>query len=402
VRALRILMVAACPFPARRGTPVRIERLCEALMARGHEVTLATYGLGVGSPPAGLRLCTVPDPPRRGSLPPGPQFAKLHLDPRLFLLLRRILASERFDVIHAHHIEALLLAALAARRHGIPVFYDAHTLLARELPDYGPTWLRAPLAALGFRLDRASCRRCAGVIAVTDAIRSDLVDHHGLAPERVVVATNGVEAELFTPSPTASPDHIVYTGNAAPYQDLPLLLHAFAKALRLRPGLRLRLCIEGDPGPLPALLAELGVEQAVELLSADFAELPRQLAPCGVAVSPRRNCPGIPQKLLNYMAAGKAIVASAGSAPILEHGRTGLLVPNGDIDAFASALAELAADPERAQSLGAAARAYVLERYSWDSAAGTVEDFYFRILGAGRQTTRDIAGAVPAQPSDAG
>ncbi|MFO1075557.1 MAG: hypothetical protein U1E17_23225 [Geminicoccaceae bacterium] len=39
-RRLRIGMVAACPLPARRGTPLRIERLAEALAARGHHVEL--------------------------------------------------------------------------------------------------------------------------------------------------------------------------------------------------------------------------------------------------------------------------------------------------------------------------------------------------------------------------
>ena len=40
---LRVAMVAACPFPARRGTPLRIERLTDALIARGHEVEVITY-----------------------------------------------------------------------------------------------------------------------------------------------------------------------------------------------------------------------------------------------------------------------------------------------------------------------------------------------------------------------
>ena len=42
----RIVMVAACPMPARRGTPLRVERLAEALAARGHHVELVTYQIG--------------------------------------------------------------------------------------------------------------------------------------------------------------------------------------------------------------------------------------------------------------------------------------------------------------------------------------------------------------------
>ena len=60
---------------------------------------------------------------------------------------------------------------------------------------------------------------------------------------------------------------------------------------------------------------------------------------------PRVECPGLPQKLLNYMAAGKAIVSFAGSAKLLEHEVTGLIVPNRDIAAFAKAIVRLSDDP---------------------------------------------------------
>jgi hypothetical protein len=40
---VRICMVAACLFPVRRGTPLRIERLPQAVMERGHEIEVVTY-----------------------------------------------------------------------------------------------------------------------------------------------------------------------------------------------------------------------------------------------------------------------------------------------------------------------------------------------------------------------
>jgi hypothetical protein len=47
-RTLRIAMLAACPFPAPRGTPARIRRLAEALTARGHDVQVLAYHHGAG------------------------------------------------------------------------------------------------------------------------------------------------------------------------------------------------------------------------------------------------------------------------------------------------------------------------------------------------------------------
>ena len=59
---------------------------------------------------------------------------------------------------------------------------------------------------------------------------------------------------------------------------------------------------------------QLGVAHAIEIIQDNFAALPARLAEASVALMPRVECPGLPQKLLNYMAAGKAVVAFAGSA----------------------------------------------------------------------------------------
>jgi glycosyltransferase involved in cell wall biosynthesis len=79
------------------------------------------------------------------------------------------------------------------------------------------------------------------------------------------------------------------------------------------------------------------------------------------------------------MAAGKGIVCSSGSAKLLEHERTGLIVPNGDVGAFAAAIVRLAAEPAYSDALGSAARDYVERNYSWDQAAERLERVYARV-----------------------
>jgi glycosyltransferase involved in cell wall biosynthesis len=75
-----------------------------------------------------------------------------------------------------------------------------------------------------------------------------------------------------------------------------------------------------------------------------------------------------PLKVYEYMAAGLPIIASAvGQIPsILEHGRTGILVPPGQPAAVAGALILLAADPALRERLGTSARADAEQRFSWD------------------------------------
>ena len=151
---------------------------------------------------------------------------------------------------------------------------------------------------------------------------------------------------------------------------------AFAVARRWRDDLRLCMAVSSPFGPYEALASKLGIRDAIEIIPDNFEELPRQLAGSTMALLPRKHCDGIPQKLLNYMAAGKGIVCSEGSAKLLEHERTGLVVRNGDVNAFAASIIRLAADPDYSNTLGAAARDYVERYYSWDQAAERLERIY--------------------------
>jgi glycosyltransferase involved in cell wall biosynthesis len=195
---------------------------------------------------------------------------------------------------------------------------------------------------------------------------------------------NGVEANNFRVCEApASPDgavRLIYSGTLAPYQDIDLLLDAFARARRVRKDLRLCFSVSSSFEPYEAQARRLGIRESIEVIEDGFDELPGRLAASNIAVLPRTACPGIPQKLLNYMAAGKAIVSSEGSAKVIEHERTGLIVPNGDADAFANALLRLADDPELARQLGDSARVDVERTYSWEQSAESLQGLYEQVL----------------------
>ncbi len=403
-RPLRIAMVAACPLPARRGTPLRIERLAEALVARGHEVELLAYHLAEEPDRFAFPVQRVFGRREPGTLPPGPTLAKLALyDPALALLVARRLRARRFDLIHAHHVEGLLAAALGRHGQPVPIVYDAHTLLAGELPSYGHGFARRAIQRLGRRLDGWLPRLAEHVVAVTDDIAAILAETHKLDPARISVVPNGVELERFAQGAAravADPELVVYSGTLAPYQGIDLLLEAFARARAARPGLRLRLLTNASFAPYAPLAERLGLlaagSGALELVPERLETLPERLGEALVAVLPRVECPGLPQKLLNYMAAGRAVVAFAGSAKRVEHGATGLIVPNRDTAAFAAAILRLVADPPAARRLGEAAQAFVAATASWSTAAERCERVYAGLLGAERNPQAAAAPPAPA------
>jgi glycosyltransferase involved in cell wall biosynthesis len=400
----RIAMVAACPMPARRGTPLRVERLAHALWTRGHQVELITYHIADDQQPFDFPVHRIFGRPHYWQMPAGPNFRKLALyDPALALKLWRVLAKGNFDVVHAHHVEGLL-TALPSRLHTkLPIVYDAHTMLASELPSYGPLPSRSLVQALGSWVDGVLPRRADHVVAVTNDIRNRLVDYHGMAADRVTVVTNGVELERFvvpTPPPADSMVRIIYSGTLAPYQDVDLLLEAFARAWRTRNDLRLVFSVSSTFRAYTQHVARLGIRDAVEVIPDNFEELPLRLAGAAMAVVPRTKCDGIPQKLLNYMAAAKAIVSSAGSAKVIEHERTGLVIPNGDAEAFSRAILRLAANPAYAQELGRAAREHVAANYSWEQAAERVESVYDTVTGARGRAARGPRRTESVAPVD--
>lgn len=396
---MRVLMVAACPLPWPRGTPIRIHRMAEALSSRGLDVTVVTYPLGDARTPPSYRLHRVANGSSMAGAP-GPTLKKLlYLDVLLYRELRRVLRRGEFDVIHAHHYEGLL-ASLAARSATapLPLVYDAHTLLGSELPHYR---LRLPerlLGLVGTAMDRRLPRRADHIIAVTERMRDWFTTSADVAPQRISLIPNGVEFDHFGevdavrandrdapseshPSPLPAPaPQILFAGNLAEYQGIALLLDAFARVRQSRSDAELVFVTGSDLTTLQNEAQRRSLSGSIRTLPDEYAMLPRRLAAADVLVNPRVQCDGLPQKLLNYMAAGRPIVSFAGSSAILEQGRTGLIVADGDTDAFAAAVLRLLDDPTLARGLGAAAQQKVIASHGWDQVAERVANVYESVL----------------------
>jgi glycosyltransferase involved in cell wall biosynthesis len=382
----RIAMVAACPFPYPRGTPIRIFRLAEALARRGHEIHVVTYHLGETATTP-FKIHRIPDVGTYRKLSPGPSYQKLLvLDLLLLFKLRSVLRSCEIDVVHAHHYEGLLVSLLAQRRVKYPVIFDCHTLLASELPFYPLGLFKGAKKWIGGSLDSILPGRASHVVAVTEEIKAQLVRAKVVSEDKIVVISNGIEPHRFAVPEGARPlapgkKAIVFTGNLAPYQGVELLLSAFREILRVRNDVRLFIVSDSVPRRYAALAESLQIKDHIELKTAKFDAVPRFLAGADVVVNPRTECDGIPQKLLNYMAAGKAIVSFAGSAKNLRHEEEGLVVEDGDAGAFANAILRLVDDPMLAHRLGNNAKTYARSELSWDKAARQLEAVYERVTG---------------------
>jgi glycosyltransferase involved in cell wall biosynthesis len=350
---------------------------------RGHEVHVVTYHLGSGPVAPNVQVHRIADVPSYRKLSPGPTLQKLvRIDPALTALLRRLHARERFDVIHAHHFEGLLVGAAARVGRRVPIVFDAHTLLMSELPYYRFGLPPAAKAALGRWCDRMLPRLADHTVCVTETIRDKLVGQAGMPPDRVSVVANGIELEHFDPArvpegPSRAGKSLIFTGNLAEYQGIDLMLKVLRLVAEKIPDARLTIATDSAFTPYEGMARELGIRERIDLVdSPAFDDLPRLLANADIALNPRTDCDGVPVKLLNYMAAARPAVSFAGSAPGVTHGLNGWLAANGDVDDFSAGVVALLQEPARARAMGRAARDYVEKNCSWPNAAERCERIF--------------------------
>ena len=376
-RQLRIAVVAACPLPAARGTPIRIFHLSEALHKMGHDVHVVAYHLGQQQVPHNFNLHRIKDLSWYSRMQAGPTYRKLAVDIYLAAKLREVIDREAIEVIHAHHFEGLIVALLARRTRKLPIVFDAHTLLGTELSSYGlglPSGLKT---ALGRFLDRQLPRRASHVVGVSQEIRDTLVAIQAVEPRDISIVSNGVELDYLASGTTSETGRhektLIFAGNLAPYQGIDVMLAAFAAVCRERDDTYLHI-VSGDTfQPFEGQAKQLGIRDRIRLMPESFTALPGVLAKADVALNPRMDCDGVPQKLLNYMAARCPIVSFAGSARHLEHATSGWIVDQADPQAFAQAILSLLDNPILARQLGETAHAVAKATLSWEASARKIE-----------------------------
>jgi len=387
-RRLSIAMVAPCPFPTPQGTQVFIGGLARALSRRGHRVDLVTYHYGQEGAGAGLNgvgLHRSRPLPVRSRLTSGPSLGKPLLDLLVTARLDRVVRDSRADLIHAHNYEGLLAGLIIGRLRNVPVIFHTHNTMTDELPSYSRfTLVRTVWRWFGDFLDGQFPRRAQACIAVTAEIAEE-VRLRGMPAEATAAIPPAVDEEqLMEPArPQASSDSpaVLYAGNLDRYQNLDFVVSSFDRVLERRPDVRLRI-VTHAPAPEAARAARRwGSRRGLEIIRTDSFEAMRQhLRECRVALCPRISPYGFPVKLLNYLAAGKPVVACRSSARSIEHLVNGWVVEDGDHEGFAGAILALLNDENLRRRLSEGARRTAREIFSWDTLIPRYEEVYGKVL----------------------
>jgi glycosyltransferase involved in cell wall biosynthesis len=287
---MRVLHVAALPFPSPQGTQALLHQMLCAHASAGHDAHLLCYPHGAPSTaPYTVHRCAGGGLP--ASFRSGPSWSKLALDGALALSLRRLVRELRPALVVAHHVEAALLALVCR----VPALFYAHTDLGAELPCYFAPRYALPLRLAGTGLDRLLARRMR-TLAVSPLLAAKL---DALVPTLPWPAAVPVRRDQHA-HPTA-----LYAGNLDRYQGLDALIAAVAARPKLR-------WLVATASPLRefarAATAILPRVRFVPLAGERARQ--RAYAACDFVLVPRAVPGGVPIKLFDALARGVPTIAA--------------------------------------------------------------------------------------------
>ncbi|HOM15560.1 MAG TPA: TIGR03088 family PEP-CTERM/XrtA system glycosyltransferase, partial [Rubrivivax sp.] len=333
---------------------------------------------------------------RRDDVP----FVSLHKPPghgvKLYPRLLRLLREWRPAIVHTRNLAALECQVPAALA-GVPV--RIHGEHGRDVDDPDGSvrryqWLRRAYRPFVHRY-----------VALSRELSSYLEHRVGVPPQRIAQIYNGVDLTRFDrpgatrvapPGCPFNAPELFVAGTVGRMQTVkaqPLLAQAFVQALQLQPALRqrLRLVMVGD-GPLraqaQAVLDAAGVAD-LAWLPGERADVPDVMRGLDCFVLPSL-AEGISNTILEAMACALPVLATevGGNAELVVAGRTGRLVPAGDVQALAAGLVDMAGERAGAAAMGRAGRERVEQQFSLRSMVASYQSLYDRMLAERSMTTQ--------------
>lgn len=299
-----------------------------------------------------------------------------------------LLSSRPFDIIQ---VESSQLCGFRYESGGALVL-DEHNIeyeLLQRMQQGERSWTRRMYNQVEYRkfrpIEQEFWRKVDGC-AVTSEREVAIVRSH--APSTPVKAVpNGVDPDFFAPSDIASEaDTLVFNGLLSYRPNFDAVNYFIDEVLplieRTRPGVTLTLVGHATPSELESL------KRPNVILTGSVPDVRPYLAKAAVVVVPIRMGGGTRLKVVEALAMAKPVVSTTIGCEGIRVADGEHLLKADDAESFASGVALLLADADRAEALGRAGRRLMVEEYSWARSARLLEELY-----------RDLAPASSADPA---
>jgi glycosyltransferase involved in cell wall biosynthesis len=363
------LLICQTYPPVIGGSEIEAQRVCGALIQRGHRVTVVCGG---GAPMPAARDWVDPQgvPVR---IYAGHQ-AGVYNNVSYALHVAGMLLRERSNYQFVYFLMQGLHWAV-----GLPLAWLLKKPVVVKIAGSGEVGRmhKSPIGRMELRWINRWARR---ILILNEGMRQEAIDY-GLSPQRLFLMPNPVDTNEFSPATTdqnrqlrerfhipQTAPVVMYSGRLAAEKSLPTLLEAFALVLRTVPDTVLVLV--GD-GPVRSALSELASKLGLNQQNIRFTgrvepqDVPSwlKIATVFTLVSPSE---GFPCALEEAMSTGVASVVTdiPGNRQLVQDGLEGILVPVGDTQKIAEAISLLIQNNGLRQDLGRKAREQIVENYS--------------------------------------
>lgn len=364
---MKIAMVSPYDFTWPGGVTAHVSQLAQELTQCGHQVKVI-------APHSPSRQCFEADSfvplGRSVPVPSGGSIARVSLSWWLYPRVRDFLQEERFDLIHLHEPLAPILPLC---------FLECSNTV--NVGTFHAYYSRQHLYRFSQPIIRRWHSRLHGGIAVSPAARKYV---NNFFPRDYRIIPNGIDVDHFAGNTKPWPHYldgktnILFVGRKEKRKGLKYLLEAYCRLKWEYPNTRLIIVGPGDLDRDSQGIVSARNPGDVEIVGGvSYRDLPRYYATADIFCSPATGQESFGIVLLEAMACGKPIVASAieGYMGIVKEGEQGLLFPRKDPQALAETLATLINNPEYARQLGNTGRRMV-EQYRWKAVARQVENYY--------------------------
>ena len=297
--------------------------------------------------------------------------------------LASFLRKNKIDLVHAHDFYTNIFGVAASRLAGV------RACIASRRETEG---LRSPSKRW---VERRAFNAAAAVVANAEAIRGQLIAE-GLPAPKVVTIHNGLNVAHVTPRINAQRADLLQSFNLPNGRRFVTIVanmrhvmkdqESFLRAAQLTrtalPDTSFILAGEGEQMPrLQQFAAELGLSDSAFFIGR-CNRIGDLLAVSDVCVLSSRGVEGFSNSILEYMAAGRPVVATdvGGAREAVVNDETGYVVKPQDFQTMAEHLISLLRDPQKAFAMGAQGRRRVVEQFSCEAQLKRVEELYAKLL----------------------
>jgi glycosyltransferase involved in cell wall biosynthesis len=265
----------------------------------------------------------------------------------------------------------------------IPYVVEINGLGIDEMKLNNPSKLIIKIFKVNEKLNYKHAKK---IIAVTQGIKEGIVELYNISDEKIVVIENGVNTELFKPlnkgdvkyGLDGNYNYVGFSGSFARWHGLEDLIRS--APLILKEVENTKFLLVGD-GPMKEqiiqMVNDLNLKDSFIFIDrAPYEEVPKYVNAFDVCVIlKKKDIPGSPLKLWEYMACGKPVIATnTEDFRVLEENNAGILVDPEKSEEVADAIITLLKNKELRDEMGKNGRKYVVENRSWESVARRVAE----------------------------